>query len=188
MDQEKILYVDACPRTHSRTREFANALMQKLGGDVEHIILSEIDLPSINEAAVNQRTFDAITSHFSSDNYRLARHFARADKIVIAAPYWDLSFPALLKKYIEAVTVNGLTFSYSEEGIPVGLCKADTLYYVTTAGGPIFNEEFGYGYIKTMAQVMYGIKNTKMFSAENLDVFGNDPDAILQDAIAKIQL
>ena len=39
-----------------------------------------------------------------------------ADTVVIAAPFWDLSFPAILKKYIEAVTVAGITFRYSDQG------------------------------------------------------------------------
>ena len=30
-----------------------------------------------------------------------ARQFAEADEIVIAAPFWDLSFPGILKAYME---------------------------------------------------------------------------------------
>ena len=32
--------------------------------------------------------------------FRYSHQFAAADRIVIAAPYWDLSFPAQLKIYI----------------------------------------------------------------------------------------
>lgn len=35
--------------------------------------------------------------------FRFSHQFAAADKIVIAAPYWDLSFPAILKTYIEGL-------------------------------------------------------------------------------------
>ena len=61
----------------------------------------------------------------------------KADIIVIAAPYWDLSFPAQLKDYIERVNAVGVTFDYDQEGIPYGLCRAKKLVYITTAGGNI---------------------------------------------------
>ena len=64
-----------------------------------------------------------------------ARQFAAADKLVIAAPFWDMSFPAILKIYLERISVTDLTFGYSEEGAMVGLCRASKLLYITTRGG-----------------------------------------------------
>lgn len=107
--------------------------------------------------------------------------------IIIAAPFWDSSFPACLKKYIETITVTGLTFRYSKEGFPIGLCKAEDLYYVSTAGGPIFHDAFGYGYIEMMAKGMYGIKNCYKFFVENLDIVGNDAEEILRQAKERIR-
>ncbi len=97
-----------------------------------------------------------------------AKQFAEADEIVIAAPFWDLSFPAILKAYMEQITVSGITFEYVS-GRPHGLCKAKSLTYVTTSGGPIF-ADFGYEYIKTLAKSFYGIEKTKAYRAMNLDV------------------
>ena len=97
-----------------------------------------------------------------------AKQFASADEIVIAAPFWDLSFPALLKIYLEQITVAGITFQYAN-GRPVGLCKAKKLTYITTSGGPIF-DDFGYAYVKTLAQKFYGIEQTESVRAMNLDV------------------
>ena len=79
-----------------------------------------------------------------------------------------MSFPAKLKIYIEQITVSGITFKYVE-GRPFGLCKAKKLTYVTTSGGPIF-DDFGYTYIKTLAQKFYGIEKTQAVRATNLDV------------------
>ena len=114
-----------------------------------------------------------------------ARQFAEADAIVIAAPYWDLAFPALLKIYLEAVTVSGVTFCYSEDGTPKSLCKAKKLIYVTTAGGPIF-ADFGYSYVRTMAEGFFGIEETVCFKAENLDVIGMDTEKILRETEREI--
>lgn len=105
--------------------------------------------------------------------------FANADTVVIAAPYYDLSFPAMLKQYFEQINVLGLTFTYSETGTPKGLCKAKDLYYVTTAGGPIISDEFGFGYVKALAKCFYGIENVYQIKAEGLDIIGADVEAIL---------
>ena len=97
-----------------------------------------------------------------------AKQFAEADEIVIAAPFWDLSFPAILKAYIEQITVSGITFECIG-GRRCGLCKAKSLTYVTTSGGPVF-ADFGYEYIKALAKSFYGIGETKAYRAMNLDV------------------
>ena len=38
-------------------------------------------------------------------------------------------------EYFEQINVLGITFVYTPEGYPKGLCRAKALYYVTTAGG-----------------------------------------------------
>lgn len=185
--EKKILFVDACPRIESRTRKLAGALLETLGGKTEILSLMKEDLPVIDDSAVKKRAEDGEKNDFSAPEYRFARQFAEADIIVIAAPFWDMSFPAMLKRYIEAVSVTGITFRYSEEGLPIGMCRARKLYYVSTAGGPVFNDEFGYGYLKFMAQGMYGIKEAERILLENLDIWGNDPEAMLEEKIREIQ-
>ena len=98
--------------------------------------------------------------------FRYARQFAAADRIAIAAPLWDLSFPAQLKVYLENIYVTGIVTKYSEAGEPVGLCRASEFYYVTTSGGP-FDGRFGYDYWKTIAQDCFGIPTVKLLEAEN---------------------
>ena len=114
--------------------------------------------------------------------FSLARQFSEAETIVIAAPFWDLSFPAMLKQYFEQINVTGITFKYSEDGTPTGLCMADRLFYVTTAGGYFVPEEYGFGYIKALAQNYYGIQDVRQITAAGLDIDGADIDAILRAA------
>lgn len=64
-----------------------------------------------------------------------AHQFADADDIIIAAPYWDLGFPAQLKTYIENIYVPGIVSAYNDHGQSCGLCRARSLTYITTAGG-----------------------------------------------------
>ena len=114
--------------------------------------------------------------------FKYAKQFASADVILISAPYWDLSFPAILKTYFENINVNGITFSYSEKGYPVSLCKAKKLIYITTSGGPIISDDFGFGYIKSLAKNFYGIADIAYIKAEGLDIFGANIQEILEKA------
>ena len=67
----------------------------------------------------------------------------------------------------------------NHSGMPKGLCRAKRLYYITTAGGPIFSDEFGFGYVKALANTFYGIEEVYQIKAEGLDVDGADVDKII---------
>ena len=183
-----ILFISACVRKASRTKRLADALLKKLGDTVQEVELSKIVFPTADESFLIKR--DTLIAHEEWENpmFDLARQFAEADTIVIAAPYWDLSFPAALKQYIEKINVLGITFEYTAEGYPVGLCRADKLYYVMTAGGNYVPEEFGFGYIKALAENFYGIKDVKLIKATGLDIYGNDPEKIMAEAISNIEV
>jgi len=118
--------------------------------------------------------------------FKYARQFAQADIIVIAAPFWDLSFPALLKSYIEAINIVGIVFEYSPEGKIIGLCRAKKLIYVTAAGGYIPEVNCGFGYISELAEILWGIKDLTLVKAEGLDIKGNDVEKILEQSRAEI--
>ena len=181
-----ILYIDACVRGDSRTRELGEALLSRLSGDVVRVNIGEMKFDITDEVFLKKRDSLIAKRMFDDDSFKLARQFAEADTIVIAAPYWDLSFPAALKQYIEKINVLGITFEYTAEGYPMGLCKADKLYYVMTAGGNYVPEEFGYGYIMALAENFYGIKEVRLIKATGLDIYGNDPEKIMAEAVNSI--
>jgi len=180
-----ILYINACVRQDSRTERLAMALLQKLSGEVEQVRLEDIRFDVSDEAFLDARDRLTEAGRFDHEMFTLARQFAAADEIVIAAPYWDLSFPASLKQYLEKVTVNGITFVYTPEGIPKGLCKARRLYYVTTAGGDYVPDEYGFGYVRALAGGYYGITDARQIKAVGLDIVGADAEAILRECIER---
>ena len=55
---------------------------------------------------------------FSDPMFRYAQQFAEAEIVVVGAPYWEYQFPALLRCYIEHISVNGVTFAYGEAPPP----------------------------------------------------------------------
>ena len=178
-----ILFVDACVREDSRTKRLAEALLKKLNEDAVRVSLEEIYFGVTDETYLKKRDDLIAKGAFDDDMFTLARQFAGADTIVIAAPYWDLSFPAMLKQYIEAINVLGITFEYTPEGFPKGLCKAKKLYYVMTAGGNYVPEEFGFGYIKALAQNFYGIEDVELIKATGLDIIGADSEQSLNEKV-----
>lgn len=180
--ENNILYINSCVRKESRTDRLAKRLLQNLG-DYTEINLCEENLLPLDKQSLARRDELISKGSFDDDMFRLARQFASADIIVIGAPLWDLSFPALLKIYLENIYVTGIVSRYGEDGKPVGLCKANKIYYVTTAGGP-YVSTFSYDLICGLAKT-FGINSTELIYAENLDIFGNDPEKILREVVER---
>lgn len=186
-DMKNILFINACCRDNSRTNELAQHLLDKQNGQIEAVNLYEENMRSIDAELLSKR--DSLLKEGKTDDelFTLAKQFAVADTIVVAAPYWDLMFPSVLKVYFENITVGGITFRYSEKGVPQSLCRAKKLYYVTTAGGFIGENNFGFDYVKALATAFFGINNVSIFSAEGLDIYGADVGAIMQKAKENIE-
>lgn len=182
----KILFINACVRPNSRTKQLAECVLNRLNGSIEEVNLERENIQPLNWTSLQARDALVQAQDFSAPMFRYARQFAAANEIVIAAPYWDLAFPSSVKVYFEAVTVLGLTFRYTPEGIPAGLCQAKRILYVTTAGGPVNGLGMGYAYVKALAQTFYGIPEILGFKAENLDIVGADVAAILEKAKQEI--
>lgn len=182
----KILFVDACARKESRTRRMAERFLDGMKGDIVHLNLYEEDIRPLDEedTVIREKMVAEGKNNLRLTGY--ARQFALADMIVFAAPYWDLSFPSILKVYMEAVNVSGITFRYSEEGYPISMCSAKTMVYLTSAGGPVIDDSFCFGYIESLCRNFYGISESYLVKAENLDVIGADTDGILEEAFEKI--
>ena len=176
------LYINACVRADSRTAHLAEKLLSKMDQPIDEIRVHEIPFPVADEDFLIMREELIAEKNFENSLFDLARQFAGAENIVIAAPYWDLSFPAALKQYLEQINVVGITFRYTEKGIPVGLCKAKKLYYVTTAGGGFAPDEYGFGYIEALARNYYGIQDLRLIKAVGLDIYGADVGEIMKAA------
>jgi FMN-dependent NADH-azoreductase len=163
-----ILFINACVRENSRTLVLAKSIMKDMPGEITEVNLNTENISPLNRELLEKRERLIDAKKLDDAMFKYAKQFAEADEIVIAAPFWDLSFPSILKIYIERITVSDITFRY-ENGCPQGLCKAKRLTYVTTSGGPIF-ADFGYSYVKTIAKSFYGIEETQSYRAMNLDV------------------
>ena len=160
-------------------------MLSKFNDEIIELKLEDEKLFPYSEAMIEKRTELVNQENFSDEIFKWANLFSTADEIVISAPHWDLSFPAILKIFIENIYVTGLVTKFGENGKPVGLCKAKKLYYVATSGGK-FIPDFSYNYIESLCKGCFGIKETELIFAQMLDVDGFDAEKIMADAINEI--
>lgn len=188
---EKLLFVDACIRgEQSRTKKLCDVYLEEFR---KHHPDVEMETVTLERGVVEPHTVEYIRQRdsyvakkdWNHPMFDLAKQFKAADYIVIGSPYWDLSFAAILKVYIEVLMVADLTFESTETGLR-GLCGGKLLTYITTAGGFIGDKNYGYDYMQGVAD-MFGIAKTQCFKAEGLDIEGFDVDGILAEAAEEIR-
>ena len=186
-----LLFINACVRgKDSRTLALCERLLtsikeanqKDMAFKIEEIRLSTENLIPLNYERLQRRDELLENGIYEDSMFDYANAMAQADMIVIAAPYWDMSFPASLKIFLEAASVVGITFAYAEDGTPVGLCQAQDMYYVTTSGGYIGDCNFGFQYVNALCK-LYGIQHSHFVSAQGLDMEGADIEALLEQAV-----
>ena len=158
---KNILLIDSCVRGDaSRTLALARQWLaeEEPEAQVEHLRLYDLDLTPLPLEEVEERR-----------DTGLAERFARADEIVVAAPYWDLSFPAILKVYLERICVSGITFRYVGPRAE-GLCRAKRAVYISTAGGFIGQRHLGEDYVRAVFRELFGIPDFLTVRREGLDL------------------
>ena len=192
---EQLLFINACVRGEkSRSLNLARRFLDRWQQAHPDGVITEVDLckdrpvPQYPEVLAER---DALWEAGKLDHpmFDLAHQFANADRIVIAAPFWELSFPAILKIYLERITVTNITFGYNEQGANVGLCKAGKLLLITTRGGNFSRPEtawmeMGARQLEALC-AMYGIPSFQCLAAEGLDDIRNDKEAILAEAMSR---
>lgn len=119
---------------------------------------------------------------------KYAYQFAEADKYIIAAPMWNLSIPAILKAYIDYVSVTGITFKYTAEG-PVGLLNNKKAVHIVSRGGEYVDVpyEMGDRYLRTILG-FFGISDVETIAVENVDIMGADVQGKVEDGIKRAKL
>ncbi len=190
-----ILYIKAnaklegISRTFRVSDSFVEAYKNSHPGDnVVELDLYKEDIAFLTEEDINT-VFGPKTEE--SRKHRILKYtyqFADADKYVIAEPLWNLGIPAILKAYIDYITVTGITFKYTEAGA-VGLLRGKKAVNISARGGdyhtePYSNFEMGDRYLRTIFAFL-GITDFTTVTAENLDIVGQDVDAVVNAAIGR---
>ncbi len=183
---KSLLFINACVREeHSRTLRLANAYLNSKKKNEEVTVIER----NLNKEALTYMTshsFDPETGQQKPMSTKLAEEFTKADEIVLAAPFWEFLFPAVVNCYFEAVSIVGQTFQYTDVG-SIGLCKAEHFTYIYTAGDYISKEDrLSESYLKKLTK-LYGINEFSVIVADGLDIQGNDAEKIVEDLCMNIE-
>ena len=185
----KLLFVNACVhRDRSRTLRLARRVADRFPDyNLEELVLEGMDLKPLDSGFLDKRDALIASGDYDDPIFDIAKKFASADIIIVATPYWEDCFSSYVKIFMEHAAALGITFRYSPEGMPVGLCRAKCLYYVTTRGGPITDEDdLGYAVYRSLCRT-YGIGDCRIISASGLDIVGNDAEAIMEKALDSVK-
>lgn len=155
-------------RADSRTRRIAAAIIGKLDKTYN---VETVDLTTNRYTAADNYTLeDRNQGIVPAEHAALAKRIAAADRIVIAAPFWDMSFPSALKVFFENMSLFGVTFDSNDREC-FGLCKAEKVMYITTRGMDISTGdtlEQATPYIKALSH-LWGWGELIVVSAQNMD-------------------
>ncbi len=130
---KKLVFIDACVRQdESRTRRIAEPVISALAGRYEVVRYNLPEMEGI--VPLDPKLFgEGGQGSIPSWAVKAAKDIAAADRIVIAAPFWDMSFPAALKCFFEQTSLFDITFTDNGKTC-AGLCKAPKVLYITTRG------------------------------------------------------
>ena len=179
---ETLVYINVCIREdESRTKQLAEPVLEALKKRYQ---VETIDLTHLTMAPINyQRHLGRINGTVEPQALAWAEQVAKADRVVIAAPFWDMSFPAILKIFCENISLFGVTFGENPDHTARGLCRAKKLMLITTRGFDIADGsplDQGSSYFKALGW-LWGIPEVVTLSARGLDLC--DPD----EAAARVE-
>ena len=188
----KLLFVNSCISQRgevSRTLALAKAFLETWKdlypeAEVETVAPEALlVLKPFDPKMLDERDALAEAQSFDAPVFDLARQFQEADRIVVAAPFWDLQFPAALRTYIEYISANRLTYHYEADGCH-GDCRGEKLMYLTSGGDAERPESLGVLYWKQLC-AMFGIPRFDYVFAGGLDLDPAKTEEVLAAACEK---
>ncbi|GED15053.1 FMN-dependent NADH-azoreductase [Aneurinibacillus migulanus] len=144
----KVLYVTVNPKPVELSfslrlgESFLKEYKQHSPNDtIEHLDLYKEDIPLIDALVLGAWGKVAQNENLNEEESRvlgrmteLLDQFISADKIVFVTPMWNLSYPPMLKAYIDNIVIAGKTFKYTEQG-PMGLLSGKRVMHIQGRGG-----------------------------------------------------
>lgn len=152
---KKLLYIvaNSKPEEISSSKTVGRALVNSILEKYNDVSLEELDLysehiprPKYNyfssrSTLVNAEALLKLTVEEQNDVHKMERlcdQFVSASIYIVASPMWSLSFPAVLKDYIDCVIQADKTITFKDEK-PEGLLndRPRTFIYVQSSGANI---------------------------------------------------
>lgn len=168
-EKMKLLYIDACIRDEaSRTKKIASALMEDLMRkyETESLTINDLPLEIVRKESIAKR----LNGDIPEVVIAWANKIREADRIVVSAPFWDMSIPAALKVFIELCSILNITFKDNGKTC-YGNCNCEKVLFVTTRGMDISTGDpldQATSYLKALSW-LWGLGSLSVVSAQNMD-------------------
>lgn len=201
----KVLYITANPNNeeHSFSMAAGKAFIEKYkevnpSDEVVHIDLFKENIPQIDADVFggwgklqSGQAFDQLSAEEQAKVGRLGElsdQFISADKYVFVTPFWNFSFPPVMKAYIDSVCVAGKSFKYTEQG-PVGLLTDKKALHIQARGGvysegPAAEMEMGHRYLNVIMN-FFGVPSFEGLFIEGHAAMPDKAQEIKQNGIAR---
>jgi FMN-dependent NADH-azoreductase len=184
-----VLKIDSSARLQdSNSRIISQYLVEQLNSQVVSRDLVKQPLPLINAADLmdlhgsKESASSSFQQHLDLSS-TLIQELMDTDTLVLAAPIYNFSVPAVLKQWIDYVCRAGITFKYEATG-PVGLTNIKRAFIITSSGGvPVGSPmDFASGYLEQICNFI-GVQEVI-----HIDASGSkgDPQTII--SAAKLQI
>lgn len=198
-----ILYITAHPLSEDESlsmavgKEFIERYKHLHPEDeVVHLDLYKADIPYLDADVFNGwkklRSHSSLQDLSTDERLKVGRlaelggQFLLADKYIFVTPMWNFSVPAIMKTYIDAITVSGKTFKYTKEGAK-GLLKGKKALHIQSRGdiyshGPEMEREMGHRYLEIMMD-FFGIKSLESIIIEGQMKYPEKASQIKENAL-----
>lgn len=202
-----VLHITAHPHDHQTSfsmavgKAFIDTYREANPNDeVVHLDLYSIQLPHIDADVFSGwgklrggQQFSDLSKEEQTKVGRLGEitdQFVAADKYVFVTPMWNFSFPPLMKAYIDAISIAGKTFKYTETG-PVGLLSGKKSLHIQASGGvysegPAASMEMGHRYLSVIMS-FFGITDFQGIFVEGMAQTPDKAPQIKEEAISRAQ-
>jgi FMN-dependent NADH-azoreductase len=184
---KKILHLISSPQGESSTsRKLGNAIVAEIlakypGSVVKERDLSTTPFPHLDQQQIGS-WFTPAENRSPEQTEAVRRSdeaiadMQEADIYVIGAPFYNFAIPSTLKAFLDHITRPGITFRYSEAGVPEGLLLGKKAYVATSSSGvysdgPMQSYDFANPYLRFILGFM-GVTDVSTFRIEGLRVPG----------------
>ena len=196
-----LLVILANPKEGSTTRQLLDAFLTSYRSHHPSDVITELDLyrqaalPVIDDAVL-QAWAKPADRRSPEEHRRLAgidqytEQFLVADKIVFAAPMWNLHFPPQLLAYLAMVMVAGKTFVYTEQGCQ-GLLRDKPVMLLHVRGGifsagPLQAMDFATPHLRSLC-AMIGLTDFRSVICEGIEQAPDQVEKLLQQAMRQAE-
>lgn len=194
----KTLLINYTPRFESNTAKLVQTFIDEMANKTKITCLDLVKNPAPllleeNLNALLKRNFMGMDLSDSENNAvqsadQLVQQLLETDRVVLAFPMYNLSLPATVKAWFDAVIQLGKTFTAGDAGYE-GLCQGKQALILMTVGGDYTQEPMvNMNHATPLAESLMGLMGIESHSviAHGLNQYMDRADEILEETQQEI--